>query len=30
MAIFYEQAIEILKCALSKKHAKFEAEVMIS
>lgn len=30
MAVFYEQAIGILKCALSKKQAKFEAEVMIS
>jgi hypothetical protein len=30
MRIFYENSIKIMKCALSKKEAKFQAEVMIS
>jgi hypothetical protein len=30
MKTFYESSIKILKCALNKKEAKFEAEIMFS
>lgn len=30
MTTFYENSIDILRCALNKKEAKFQAEVMIS